>query len=286
MKKFQMIFIVGLALIFIAASTGSARAAADNAATLILADKLEKTEGAAVCPDGALYVTETARGRVVEIVENDTALKIIAEGFKTPSGLACDPKGVLYLAEYGSGNVLSIDVKTGKTSVVMNGLKTPNAVVVAANGTIFASDTDGAAVYAIAPGGEKEKILEKINYANGLALSGDEQLLYVNSTMDNKVYVTPAEGPNRGKKKTFAKGLITADGITPHGDGFYVCQFSKGDVSEVSANGESVAIATGMTAPASPVVKDGYLYVTSLTGTGIYKIKLEAGVKENIDAKE
>jgi hypothetical protein len=66
------------------------------------------------------------------------------------------------------------------------------------------------------------------------------------------------------------------DGITSDADGnLYGCLFSKGDIAKVDKDGVMTIIASGLYTPATPVVKNGALYITTLKGKGLYKIPLE-----------
>ncbi|MFA6451549.1 MAG: SMP-30/gluconolactonase/LRE family protein [bacterium] len=276
MKRF--LFAISIAASFViaaSAATLAQTAKGPGAAQTILADKLTATEGIAVCPDGKMYTIDNG-SKIYEVVD-DTTVKLFAEGLTKAAGLACGPKGDLYAAEYGAGSVamVSADGKTKKT--LASGFKNPNGIAAASDGSVYMSDSTAGVVVKILPDGTVEKLLDGINFANGLLLSPDESLLYIAQTTPNKVIVTPLAGENKGKKKTYASKLSMVDGITGDADGnLYACLFSKGEIAKVDKDGVITIIASGLYSPATPVIKDGALYITAVVGKGLYKIPLAA----------
>jgi sugar lactone lactonase YvrE len=79
--------------------------------------------------------------------------------------------------------ILAYD-ENGKSSVVAEGIK-GNDIVVAHNGNIYITDpaanvTNGPSkVWLVKPSGEKSVVDTGLKYANGIALSPDQSLLYV-----------------------------------------------------------------------------------------------------------
>lgn len=242
---------------------------------VLFADKIEKTEGIALCPDGSMYVSENESGKVYKIIDDET-IELFSEGYEHTAGMACDSKNRVYIVEFVKGTLRRISAD-GKTSVVIaDMLIEPNGLAAASDGTIYVSMSKASQVLAVAPDGTKSTIVDNINYANGLLLNEDETMLYVNSTTGNTIYMAPVKGDNVGKKKPFAKGLRMVDGITGDGEGtIYVCLWATGEIAKVDSKGKSEIIAKGMTGPASPVYRDSALYITSLGGKGIYKLPVK-----------
>lgn len=245
-------------------------------AVLILADKLKETEGIALCPDGKLFTIENGSGKVYEIVDDDT-VKQIAEGFNHPAGMACGPDNTLYVAAYGDGNVVALSPDGKKKEIIASGFKTPNGIAVAADGSVYMSDSSGGDVVRIVPGGEKETVLNGVSFANGLLLKDKDGSLLIAQTTANKIIETPLAGENKGKKKTVVKGLTMVDGITgDDGGNIYACLYSKGEIAAVDPEGNIRIIASKFETPATPVLKNGFLYITTLKGKGLYKLPLKA----------
>jgi sugar lactone lactonase YvrE len=259
------------AAIFLFASNCSS---AQTAALHILSDKISGSEGIALCPDGKLFAVENGSGKIFQIIDDEN-VSLFSEGHERAAGIACGPNGDIFVADYGAGtvSVVSADGKSKKTLAV--GFKTPNGIAVSPDGTIYMSDSTSGIVYEMSADGKTERLLDGVSFANGLLISPDGKMLYVAQTTAGKIIVAPLDGPNRGKKATFASKLKMADGITGTGDGaIYVCLFSSGEIAKAVKGADPEIIASGLQTPATPVVKDGFLYITSLTGTGIYKILL------------
>lgn len=246
-----------------------------SGADLILADQLSTTEGIAVCPDGSMFTAENGSGKVFQVVDDET-VKLYAEGLKRPAGLACGEGNVLYAAGYGDGAVLKIKPGEKEHTVVATGFKNPNGIIVGPDGAVYMSDSTSGIVYRIGADGKQEKLLDGITFANGLYIDGGN--LYIAQTTPNKITMTPLSGENKGKKKTFAKNLTMVDGITGDGAGnIYACLYAKGEVAVVDKEGKATVIASGLGSPATPAIKGGFLYVTTLNGKGLFRIKLAAG---------
>lgn len=247
---------------------------AESGATVILADALDGSEGIALCPDSRLFVVDAKSGDMLEVVD-DANTKLFAEGFKGAAGLACGADGTIYSADYSTGGVSSISPDGKTKKLIAGGFKTPNGIAVASDGTVYMSDSTAGIVHKISPDGTAEKFLEGINFANGLLLSADESLLYVAQTTPNKIIVAMLKGENSGKKKTYASKLQMVDGIAADAEGnIYACLFSTGDIVKVGKDGAAEVIASGLRSPATPAIKNGVLYATSVLGKGLIKLPL------------
>lgn len=114
--------------------------------------------GLAAGADGLLYVANTEAGTIIEVTpEGDSS--VVWSGLEGPTGLAW-AKGALYVAETDAGNVWRLDGDGTKT-LVSGDFFGPTGLAVGADGTVYVSDTAGAAVYAVSPGGTQRVILER-----------------------------------------------------------------------------------------------------------------------------
>lgn len=278
----KIIFQICACLVFGLMSASALRAAEKPASfELLFEDKLDQTEGIAVCPDGSMYVSENASGNLYHIVD-DATLESEAEGLERPAGMACDAQNRLYVNQYAAGSINRYTFVEGgyDMTTIAVGLTTPNGIIVRSDGMVFVSESDTGTVKIIDPDLFDAVFIDGVQYANGLAFNEDETVLYINSTTGNKTIMTPVDGPNKGKKKTFASGVRMADGLVRDGKVFYVCLYAEGKIARVDAEGKVTIIAEGLKSPASPAVRDGALYVTNLGGKGIYKIPLPEQGKE------
>ncbi len=167
--------------------------------------------------------------------------------FRSPSGMAngiafdahCD----LVLAEgadFGGRRITRTDMQTGIAEIVAGlfeaaPLNSPNDVAIDEKGRIYFTDTrytghelvlqEGNGVYRVDPGGDIERIISDLSRPNGLAISPDQETLYVsnfsnNGTNDALVaYDLHADGTASYRKVLIAYPNWGADGFTVDSEG-------------------------------------------------------------------
>nr|AWX92234.1 adipocyte plasma membrane-associated protein [Tetrastichus brontispae]AXA13074.1 adipocyte plasma membrane associated protein-like protein [Tetrastichus brontispae] len=148
-----------------------------------------------------------------------------------PLGMKFDKKGALYVCDAYYG-VFKVDVKTGKYEKIVDN-KTPiegkiplitNSLDIASNGDIYWSDSsteftlqDGVFAALANPSGrlirynaatkKHEVLVHDLGFANGVALSADEQFVIVLETMTSRIIKYNIKGPKAGKREIFIEGL-------------------------------------------------------------------------------
>jgi sugar lactone lactonase YvrE len=100
--------------------------------------------GLALAPDGALYFTEMAAGKVSRVDLRSGEVRVIASGLDRPQGVAVATDGSLAVVEMGRKQLTRIDPENGKTAVLARdlpiGMGAPTAVVgvaAGANGALY-----------------------------------------------------------------------------------------------------------------------------------------------------
>jgi sugar lactone lactonase YvrE len=100
------------------------------------------------------------------------------------------PDGRLYAAVPGEGRILAWDSE-GKATVIADGFR-GNDLVVAHNGNIYVtnpgSGNEPSQVWLVKPNGEKKVVDSGLRFSNGIALSPDQTLLYVDDMRSHWVY--------------------------------------------------------------------------------------------------
>lgn len=205
---------------------------------------------------GNLHVTDIPHGRIFRI-SPDGAWTLLAEYDGEPNGLALHPDGArLYVADYKQG-ILSLDLATGRIEPVLarrnsERFKGPNDLVCARSGDLYFTDQGQTGlhdptgrVYRLRSDGGLDCLLANGPSPNGLALSPDEEVLFVAMTRDNAVWRLPLlPDGSTAKVGRFASfhGTSGPDGMTVDAAGnLLVAHASLGSVFVLSPQGESVA---------------------------------------------
>jgi len=124
----------------------------------VIASGLGAPGGMAAGPDGAVYVAETAAGRILRIDTATGAKTVIAEDLRLPKSVAVDPDGGLVVLETGARALSAIDPATGARTVIAEGLPVGQAAVpvplaggvaVGPSGTIYLTSDVENAIYRI-----------------------------------------------------------------------------------------------------------------------------------------
>jgi gluconolactonase len=167
----------------------------------VIKDGFQGTEGPIALPDGSLIFTETNANRITKI-DKDNNLSTFLENTNGSNGLAFDSRGRLISVQTTPGQTkIGVIYPRGSEAVLADNVDgkpigRPNDLVVDKKGGVYFTDPGpnaqaGAtpatpplppAVYYIAPGGKAVKIADGIERPNGIMLSPDERVLYVNNT--------------------------------------------------------------------------------------------------------
>jgi gluconolactonase len=159
------------------------------------------TEGPITLPDGSLIFTETQANRITKI-DKDNNVSTFLENTNGSNGLAFDGKGRLISVQTTPGKTLiGVLYPKGQEATLSDNYQEkpfgrPNDLVVDRKGGVYFSEpgpnaTPGQppptppltpAVYYIPPGGRALRIADSIARPNGIQLSTDEKILYVNDT--------------------------------------------------------------------------------------------------------
>jgi gluconolactonase len=200
------------------------------------------TEGPIALPDGSVVYIETSyMGRVMKINNDGSTSVFVDEATGNhPNGLAWDSTGRLIAATNRPGHegVQAIYPK-GKEAVLADSFEgkpfaRPNDLCVDKKGGIYFTDPANMpkppvppAVYYIVPGGGKViKVADGIELPNGVSLSPDEKVLYVNNTRGEYILAFDVQKDgNLRNRRNFGKyeDLTTTGGrIGGGGDGFTI----------------------------------------------------------------
>jgi len=208
---------------------------------LLAEGKLNGPEDIAVDNNGTVY-TGLEDGRIVKI-SPDGEVVTFAETGGRPLGLQWGPRGDLIVADGGRG-LLSVNLEGEVTVLVPRAETVPLEMAddldVSSSGLIYFSDATGSEVgmdyyqdlMIHRPLGrllrfdyytdDLEVLLTGLYFANGVALSPDEDFVLVSEMSEYRITRLWLKGPRVGDRDVFADNLPGfPDGISGDGDGNY-----------------------------------------------------------------
>ncbi|CAO1340598.1 unnamed protein product [Diamesa serratosioi] len=175
-----------------------------------------------------------------------------------PLGMAFDTKGDNLIVADAYMGIWEVNLSNGQKKqlvkpdeeldgIVPRAAKLFNSVAVAKNGDIYWSDStsdftiqDGMLSFFTNPSGrlfqynrstkKNVMLMDKLWFANGIALSADETFIIVAETVGSKIQKYYLKGSKQGQSEIFVEGLPGApDNITPDEDGLWVSLVTAAD---------------------------------------------------------
>lgn len=207
-------------------------------------------EGPAVDANGHLYAVNFKEQGTIGVIPKKMQPELyvtLPEG-STGNGIRFDRHGNMLIADYSAHNVLKVDAQSKKVSVYAHGPKMnqPNDIAIAPNGILFASDPNWANstgnLWRVEEG--KVTLLEAdMGTTNGVEVSPDGRTLYVNESVQRKVYAYDLDASgNVSNKRTFIEfDDFGMDGMRCDVSGnLYIARYGAGVVAIVSPEGKLI----------------------------------------------
>ncbi|MEC8326640.1 MAG: SMP-30/gluconolactonase/LRE family protein [Pseudomonadota bacterium] len=213
-------------------------------------------EGPAVDSQGVLYaVNYKHQGTIGKVRGKDNVETLVT--FKNGSianGIRFDKKGNMFIADYVNHNVLTIAAKdlaqggelADKVKVFAHNAKMnqPNDLAIMDNGILFASDpnwqTSAGNLWRINQQGETSLLEANMGTTNGVEVSPDNNILYVNESVQRKVwrYDLDAQGNVSNKQLLIEFDDFGLDGMrTDKAGNLYIARYGAGVIAMVSPKG-------------------------------------------------
>jgi gluconolactonase len=228
----------------------------------LLKEGLDGTEGPIAMPDGSVIFSEINANRLIRIAADDT-FSTFLENTGGTTGLQFDTQGRLYAAvvPWGSTKFSIIYPENAKRVVIDNydgkPFGRPNDLAILRNGGMYFTDSANAqprpaeplplpaAFYYLPPGATKAtQVLTDVGFPNGVILSRDEKLLYLNNS---------------------AGEYLIAFDVQPDGSLTNRRNFAKYEGVKPNAAGVPQSGADGVT-----IDSQGRLYVAASTGVQVF----------------
>jgi gluconolactonase len=208
----------------------------------------ENCEGPSVDKLGRLFVVNYQQDGTVGVFHPSKGFAgvfVTLPKGSTANATRFDSKGDMVLADFSGHNILNINMLSTEVSTLCHDdrFNQPNDLCISRKDVIYASDpkwADGTGqLWKIVDG--KATLLEgNMGTTNGIELSPDEQTLYVNESVQRKVWAYTITDSGMSNKRLFTKfedhGL---DGMKCDKKGnLYIARWGKGTVAVFSPTGK------------------------------------------------
>lgn len=208
-------------------------------------------EGPACDAAGSLYAVNYQRNGTIGKVTPAGQTSLFAElpGGSVGNGIRFDSKGNMLVADYVNHNVLRIDRGSREVHVFAHedAMNQPNDLAIGANDLVYASDPDWerstGQLWRIDADATVSLLESGMGTTNGIEVGPDEKTLYVNESVQRRVWVydLSAEGRISDKRLLIEFPDFGMDGMRCDVDGnLYITRYDKGTVVKISPRGEEM----------------------------------------------
>ena len=206
-------------------------------------------EGPAVDGQGNLYVVNFEQDGTIALIPPGKSPELfvtLPEGF-VGNGIRFNTSGDMFVADFKGHNVLRVDMKTREVSVFAHSpyLNQPNDLAISNSGIFFLSDPDWkkgtGQLWKMMQSGRLELLEREMGTTNGIEVSPDDKLLYVNESVQRRIWVykLDANGNISGKRLFFEFPDFGLDGMRCDSAGnLFVARYDKGCIAVLSPEGK------------------------------------------------
>lgn len=205
-------------------------------------------EGPAVDADGNIYAVNFARQQTIGKVSpgGTGEVYLTLPGTSIANGIRFGSRGQMYLADYMEHTIYLVDPATRALTIHAREprMTQPNDIAITADDVLYASDPNWkentGRVWRIAQDGTVTLALDTMGTANGIEVSPDGKILYVNESVQRNIwmYDIAADGSLSGKRLLIKFDDFGMDGMRVDSDGnLYVTRYGKGTVVKLSPQG-------------------------------------------------
>jgi sugar lactone lactonase YvrE len=208
-------------------------------------------EGPAVDNKGQLFVVNYIKDGTIGKVNSDGSCELfvtLPEG-SIANSIQFNSKGNMLLADFTGHNILLIDANTKEISVFSHNklFNQPNDLCINSKDQLFASDPNWkegtGKLWRIDANGSAVLLAENMGTTNGIELSPDEKTLYVNESLQRRVWAFDVDGSGNisNKKLLIAFDDFGLDGMKCDKEGnLYITRYGEGTIAVISPQGKLV----------------------------------------------
>lgn len=205
-------------------------------------------EGPAVDKKGQLFVVNYGKDGTVGKVSNDGSceLYITLPVGSIANSIQFNSKGNMLLADFAQHNILHVDVLTKNISVFCynKDFNQPNDLCINSRDQLFASDPNWkestGKIWRIDINGRATLLADNMGTTNGIELSPDQKTLYVNESVQRRVWAFDVDstGSISRKRLFYAFDDFGLDGMKCDKDGnLYITRYGGGTIAVVTPQG-------------------------------------------------
>ncbi len=201
--------------------------------------------------DGKLYVVNFGKDGTVGFVNSKGEASLFVE---LPEGsianaIQFNSRSEMLLADFKGHNILKIDMETKQVSVFSHNdhFNQPNDICINKQDQLFASDPNWkegtGKIWRIEKDGKTTLLKENLGTTNGIELSPDEKTLYVNESVQKKIWAFDVtESGGLLNQRLFCEFTdFGLDGMKCDAKGnLYVTRYGKGSVVILSPKGKLI----------------------------------------------
>lgn len=206
-------------------------------------------EGPAVDREGNVYAVNYERQHTIGRITPDGEAGVFVElpDSSIGNGIRFNSDGDMLIADYVNHNILKVDMDTREVSVYAHEprMNQPNDIAIGANDVLYASDPNWSEstgqLWRINTDGSATLLEKEMGTTNGVEVSPDEKTLYVNESVQRRVwaYDLSEEGEISNKRLLIEFSDHGMDGMRCDIAGnLYITRHGKGTVVKLSPEGE------------------------------------------------
>lgn len=207
-------------------------------------------EGPAVSVNGTIYAVNFGKPGTIGQITMDGKASLFVElpMGSVGNGIRFDSKGNMLIADYTKHNILKINMLTKEISVFAHNpnMSQPNDIAIDNKDRLYASDPNWKAgtgrIWRIDLNG-KTTMLDSMGTTNGIEVSPDNKYLYVNESVQRKVwkYDLNEKGEISNKRQIHEFPDFGMDGMRCDVEGnLYITRHGKGTVVKLSPEGKLI----------------------------------------------
>jgi sugar lactone lactonase YvrE len=197
-----------------------------------------------------LFVVNYQKDGTIGVVRpnGEIGLFLTLSSGSTANSIQFDSKGNMYLADFTGHKVLKVNMNSKRVKVYSHAnFNQPNDLCINKKNQLFASDPnwkDGTGkIWRIDRNGKAVVLVDQMGTTNGITLSPDEKIIYVNESVQRKVWAFDVDAKgNLSNKRLFTEFAdFGLDGMKCDNLGnLYVTRYGKGTIAVFTPEGKLI----------------------------------------------